>query len=508
MPLRKFVPIFVSMGLVLACAAVCRFAGFRTVIPWDFYQFLDRELLTQRPIESLLLLHSQPPLLNGVLAALISLSKGLVVPVEHLCLWFNVGLVLLCVGLLHRLAFNLTRSHGLALLAVLMVLFDPATHLHLHLYFYELPALVGQIAVMYFAVAWLRGRRPAEIYCFVVALAFCALLRTLYGPIWAMVLFATVILLDRSLRSLPWRGTLRPAIGSACLLAILLSLWPLKNYLLFGRFTNSTWIGFNLCRGPKIRDPRLQRFLEEGVVPAEAAPPFRVNGPFQPKPNNSLTQVNRSDGTRNWNHWIFLVVDGDLRRQAFFHYVRHPLQWMDKARSYYLRWGRPCATNSYTEAPLFVPHDLAAGYLAYERWYSALFHFNLRSLSDSGRPVPSVGERPDGRRPPTSWPIYSVVFLPALFILTLRSIRRSGRRKSWRVSTRLLLAVMAILPMVIVCLTDGAEGNRMRYSTTGATVLLLVLLMNDARLWRKQRTNQLRAAIIPPKSGTDRLAEE
>jgi hypothetical protein len=453
------------------------------IIPWDFYQILDRDLLFERPVESLLLLHAQPPLLNTALAGLLAIARATEMPIEPLALWVNVGLLALCAAMLYRLAEMLTVSRLLAAAAVAMLLCDPAAHFHTYLFFYELPALAGQAAVALFAALWLHRFRLWTLYALVLALGYCALLRTLYGPLWAVAVFAVIVVLGKVHRPAGRRVRWRGALGPALVLVILLSLWPVKNFLFFGSLTNSSWVGFNLCRGPKLRDARLQRFLDDGIATRQPGETYSRPLIYSPQPDNALTRGDRIDGSRNWNHWVFLAVDGDLRRQAFEHWKTHPWQWLDKARSYYLRWGRACATDSYTEAPLFVPQPVRPGYLAFARTYSAVLHFNLRSLFSTDR---KVNETP-GRRPKTSWPIYSVVTLPAILILTFAAIRRQGLRSGWRVQMRLVLTVMAILPMLFVCFTDGAEGNRMRYSTIAATILLLLMIVGDIVAWWHRR---------------------
>ncbi len=52
-----------------ACAAAGWFGYAETRIQWDLFQMLDQAALRRAPLNSLLLLHSQPPLLNTLAAA-------------------------------------------------------------------------------------------------------------------------------------------------------------------------------------------------------------------------------------------------------------------------------------------------------------------------------------------------------------------------------------------------------------------------------------------------------
>lgn len=69
--------IFIPLFLYLAAKIVFYYLGFKGFsIPWGYYQILDREALVNYPGISILLLHSQPPLLNTILVAMLMISQG------------------------------------------------------------------------------------------------------------------------------------------------------------------------------------------------------------------------------------------------------------------------------------------------------------------------------------------------------------------------------------------------------------------------------------------------
>ena len=61
---RRLVPVGIFLVSVLLAEAV----GFEMRIPWSHYQVLDRQVLEATPFGALLLLHSQPPMMNALLA--------------------------------------------------------------------------------------------------------------------------------------------------------------------------------------------------------------------------------------------------------------------------------------------------------------------------------------------------------------------------------------------------------------------------------------------------------
>jgi hypothetical protein len=67
--------VVIPVGLWLVAFVVARAAGFAMTMPWIFYQVLDAPVLAEHPLASLCYLHSQPPVLNALVAA--CLTDGL-----------------------------------------------------------------------------------------------------------------------------------------------------------------------------------------------------------------------------------------------------------------------------------------------------------------------------------------------------------------------------------------------------------------------------------------------
>ena len=68
------------VGLLVLHALVCVLAaraGYAMRIAWHHYQILDRVALEEHPLLSIWLLHSQPPLLNVALAAVLRIAAWL-----------------------------------------------------------------------------------------------------------------------------------------------------------------------------------------------------------------------------------------------------------------------------------------------------------------------------------------------------------------------------------------------------------------------------------------------
>lgn len=483
----------VPAALYSVWVAVCIGAGLRMRIPWEFHQLLGREWLAERPLESLLLLHSQPPLLNAMLAGLLRTSAASGLAVETLARAMFAGFGLLAAVLLHRIVLALTRSRLAAGIAVVLALADPAFHVFGCLFFYEFPLHALMLLVIWAAVGYLRRGQRGWLVLLVGALATVSNLRTLFGPPWAVAVFLIVVWLRRRMERAAGSRVRMPegAATAAVVLASMLALWPLKNYVVFGRFIYSSWTGFNLCRGTGLEDSRLERFLETGEAPAEPAGGPSISWCCFASESPVLKSPTKGRGVRNWNHAVFLALDGELRWRGLQHRLERPGRWLDKCKSYYLRWGRASFVSSYSEELFISGARPAVWYEAYAELWRDWLHFDIRPGLRKllGRETADASAEAEL----TPWPVYSIAFLPAVLGTAVYSVVRRRRKVGWRFGAYVVLVFMIVWPMAAACLSDGAEGNRMRFSSNGLMIVLLTVMWRFRR-WRRPSHPGMRRA--------------
>ena len=95
--------------------------------PYEYWQLLDKSLLEQHLWESLLLLHSQPPMFNLVLGVLLKAGALLHVQPEFFASVMFGALGLATALFLFHLAMEWTRSIALASLACFLYFANPVT---------------------------------------------------------------------------------------------------------------------------------------------------------------------------------------------------------------------------------------------------------------------------------------------------------------------------------------------------------------------------------------------
>jgi hypothetical protein len=373
--------------------------------------------------------------------------------------------------LLYRMTADLFSSRVLAVIALLAVLMDPGYFLYQHIFFY--PFIVQSLLVILVFTAYrLLSRRRLELLLVVaMLLGVVCNTRALFHPIWAVLFFMLTLLLLRSRGQLKDRSVRHWLVPSAALLVALVTLWPIKNLSLFGVFGFSSWVPYNLARETDESCPELVSYVAWGVIPSSVADELRRFGERHRFSDLRVVADSwKTGGGRNWNHMIFTSVCRDLAGRAIEWRLRHPAAWLAHAARNVLKWCRPTYVHPYTQT---FP---ATGNKAFRRYcdvHRRVFHgdFSSRSRRTSVAD-PGAENRSDDRSLPVT-PF--VAGLPIIMGLSLVFAVSDMRRR--RDGAVMLLVWMTTLWVLAVpCLTDGAEGNRMRYSVTPLVVMLTIFV--------------------------------
>jgi hypothetical protein len=239
---------------------------FDSSVLYQAWQYLDVNLLRDRLAESLLNLHSQPPLFN--------LFLGLVVKCfpEHTNAAFHVtylgaGLAL-SLSLL-ELMERLKVPAGLSVALTVLYVISPTTVLYENMLLYDYPVAVLLVLAALSLAHWSARRGIVPGLLFFLLLAVIVLTRSVFQPIWTVVVMGLVLIFSK----IPGKTVLSAA---ALPLALVLA-WQAHNFHRFGVTGTSSWLGMNMSRNTVERLPRevLDRLIRQGQVsPAAALPAF------------------------------------------------------------------------------------------------------------------------------------------------------------------------------------------------------------------------------------------
>ena len=470
-------------GIYAGFAGAAHLAGFRMLIPWDYFQLLDGRALLQHPLGSLCFLHSQPPALNTLLAIVLRVATALAVPPEHVAAACFLGLGFLGALALAHVTKVVTGSRLVASLAVVAMLADPGFHVYRNLFFYEFLDHVLVSLLLAVTASYLSNGRRAEVVAVAAGTAALALTRTLFHPVWAVGYCALVIALRARLAPAARERT-HWGLAAAILLPLLVA-WPLKNLVVYGHFTTASMTGVSLSRAvPGCQSVMLGIFFGTGVAPDAvlqlAADASTMCGSAAQSVAASPT---KSDGSRNWNHVAFLAAAPYLARCATAWRLGNPVAWLAKAAGQYAMWTRPTFVHPY-DGNLVGPAD--ARWIGYATTYERAAFFDLRPTVERLLPGLFLHREAMLRRRPVPYTLFGFVWLP--LIVGLAAWQQIRCPRSVRTATAAAALFCLLWPMLGACLTDGQEGNRMRFSTTPALLVVEACLVGEALArWGRSR---------------------
>lgn len=218
---------------------------FDSILLYCGWQFLDADLLQNHLAQSILNLHSQPPLANlflGVVLKCFPNHTDLIFHLTHMAFGLVLGLVMF------ELLQHLGVTRLLSIVVSTLFLISPGTVLYenLLLYTYPVASMLCMAALMLFF--WLQRGTVRYGVTFFVLLAAIMLTRSLFQIVWLVLACAVLV----------WCGRIR--LRSLALIALVPVLvvfaWQAKNYHRFGVFVTSSWLGLNLSRNTVERLPQ------------------------------------------------------------------------------------------------------------------------------------------------------------------------------------------------------------------------------------------------------------
>lgn len=225
---------------------------------WNvFWQHIPLDLLQTHFWQSILYLHSQPPLHNMYGALLLKLFGASQLQAMQ---YINIVLGGLMSAMFYPLVLYVTGRRGLAIAASALHALNPALFLFEAYPLYSMPSAFLVLLSVSFIERFVRTGRTVHLIWFFFTLNVLILYRSLFHPVLlALFLALTVVVAGAGKRRL-----------IACALAIsLLSLsWYGKNWVQFGFFGCSSWFGQNLWRVASFSYTRseLQELAREGVI--------------------------------------------------------------------------------------------------------------------------------------------------------------------------------------------------------------------------------------------------
>ncbi len=442
------IPVAAIAVVFIASRVAVAFAGVRfdaSTLAW-FWQYLDPELLRNDLAESLLYLHAQPPLFNLLLGIALKVAPEHYPEVLHgAYLTFSAAGAL--GGYLLLLRLGLSRPTSAVVIAVCLL--SPAWLLYENWLFYEHLVAMALILSGFALHRYLASPSVSRSLVFFTLLAGIALTRSLFHPIWLLMMLAIVVLSDFG----AWRTT---AIGAAAPYAVVLLIIA-KNLVLFGLPGMTSWTGSNLARLAVASIPPEERqglVARDVLSPASLIPPFssiEEYGPVvAPQPPTGVAALDAlrkpTTGVPNFNHSSMISVSGLYLRDAWAMVQTRPTAYAET-----LVEGARVFIRPSTAYYFLLPNRESIG--AYDRAVGA--YVFLRGEESS----------------PTVLAAYLLSWLYGALLLL--SARRTIGRTGPTLGTLLFLWVTVMWVAGVANLTEFGENHRFRYLSDALVVVLL-----------------------------------
>lgn len=458
---------------ILSVFAVSRAAYYAAGVRFDFtpldkfFQIADPLLLRTRLFETLLYLHTQPPGFNLMIGVVLKLFPSSYAAALW-AIYLGCGLSL-CFTLFRLMRLLGVRS-AIAATFTAIFLASPGVVLFENFLMYEYPmmALLCASAVL---LEWLLrqpGRWPAA--AFFGALAALMYLRALFHLGWFILIAAAVLYLVRTNR----RQVFAVAGVAFCFVIALY----VKNGVIVGAFTSSTWLGFNAetITTHQLTDEEHERLIAEGFLSPvgrrstyDPLSSFRdVLPPSAPTGIPVLDQMHDSTGRINYNNIAYLKLHPIYIHDAEAIIRHYPVAYVRSVVracfAYFLPTG---------DFPFFLQNGPRVE--AFDRVFSTVFFGQWRRASDR-KDLRKLNSSGGTWALPLYTGTYLLIGLPVLFGWGVRKIWRAVRKREWR-DPRIILFGYILFQIAfmtaVVNLLSCFENNRYRLPIDPFFVVLL-----------------------------------
>ncbi len=301
------------------------------------WQLIERGELTRDPLGSAWYLHIQPPLHNLVVGVVLRWSPfpkmGSIVTLYVLAL---LGIALLLVDLLGKWRLRPLVAGPIVALAMI----NPNLLSTIGVASYEVPVAFLLVLSVWCFQRQLQRPGLVSLGALSASLTALAMTRSLFHPAFVVL----VVVLAAMARKVAWQQV----VVAVALPVLVVGGWMLKNQVLFGTPTLSSWIGWNLQRGvtAPMERTQVQSAVRDGAVTSLALQyPWGtldeytrwLHGCTPTHDHPAVTvQVRPNDGgfrVANFNNECYLPLYAESQRNAIAMIKREPGRYLSTRRT-------------------------------------------------------------------------------------------------------------------------------------------------------------------------------
>ena len=438
-----------------------------------YWQYLDTETLRHHLLQGLWYDHSQPPLFNLLLGLVLKIA-GSHAPAVFSGLLHLISLIncLLLFTLLKRTVSN----RYIPMVITLVYLLSPALMiLESELFYTTFISMLLLISGFFLVRLDADSQKPpvaaphasrqwGNIIGICLPLLMLCLTRSMYHLLWLILVGAVLLYRLR-------KNAVFPKLLAGLSLCLLLTAgWYGKNYIIFGQFSASSWIGMNFARVVFYDHYSTDSSRIEAIEPFSDLHYYRpfIHGDDEKKfaglDDRDLIQKEKNDSFRNLNQVEYLEISRQYMAASKDYIKARPLRYLGNVLKAAIIFFTPATRYPYAEPEA-----------AKIRYYDLLYSFNLSQLAKGlhqRRIALTLSSIPK-----------MLVYLAVFGILLKDAIRRNEIS-----SLNLFIFCTIGFVFLISSLIEHYENMRFRYEIEP---LFLVLLGQALVTWRKPITGNI-----------------
>lgn len=430
-------------------------------------QLLAVRLLKDQLFTSVWYLHSQPPLFNLYCGLILHLPDSLQKPVAWVS-FMAIGLVLVIATYL--LLVELRVSTTLALAVALVMVVSPSAILYENWLFYAYPSAATLAVAGLCGARYLHTQRWAYGLGFFSCVCGLALMDSIYQPIWVLaVLLLMAFVLRRRIRQL---------LIVAAIPILLVAGWVVKDALMFGTFTTSSWIGMNLANltlVPAARSDQLRELVrQDKLTPLALVGPFKQVSAYAPKfvrPRHTgvaaLDDRFGNPGWPNFNNIAYVRVSSLLLADDLRYIELEPRDYLHNTAIAADVWLTPADQYPFVFQNWQKIRPLVDGFDTVFGWQADRAPAEIIAL-----------DAVDGHAPAAGQISYSTVLVYAVALIGTPVFLWFRRRRLDRSTVGILSVFWGTIAYAYVTssLIDIGENNRLRFELGPLPLVLAVVV--------------------------------
>jgi hypothetical protein len=409
-----------------------------------YWQYLNVETLKHHLWLGIWYDHAQPPVFNLFLGFMLKIFGEHVLPfaVVYKIISLLNGL------LLFAILKKFTRISFLPLVASLAYLLSPATLIFECELFYTTLVTLLLLSSVYALIRLQAKPSALNALGFFLPIALLCLTRSVYHILWLLVITGVLLFYFRG------KPIFRQILTTGILSVLLVAGWYVKNKMLFGKFTLSTWVGMNMARnvfhdnevtdsgqiaafGTFSRISDYKRFID---------PEFEKK--YRGLNDRDLLQETKQDSVLNEHNVNYIPVSDQFQKASMDHIKAHPAAYLQNVVQSGILYFTPATVYS-----------LALEQADKIKYYDVAYSFNLTHFAKSKQ----------GRRIALTLSAIPKLFLYFLvFLVVIRNSIRNQSITSWNLFILLTISFV----FVISSFLEHYENMRFRFETEPLFLIL------------------------------------